>query len=56
MEIDTEMIKKINEKADADEIKELARKKGMITMMEDGLIKAKLGVTTIEEILRVTRD
>ena len=56
MDIDAEMIKKINEKADADVIKDLARKKGMITMMEDGLIKSKLGVTTIEEVLRVTRD
>lgn len=56
MDIDAEMIKKINEKADADVIKDLARKKGMITMMEDGLIKSKLGITTIEEVLRVTRD
>lgn len=56
MDIDAEMIKKINEKAEADEIKELARKKGMITMMEDGLVKSKLGITTIEEVLRVTRD
>lgn len=56
MDIDTEMIKKINEKADAEQIKELARKKGMITMMEDGLVKSKLGITTIEEVLRVTRD
>lgn len=56
MDIDAEMIKKINEKADADVIKDLARKKGMITMMEDGLVKSKLGITTIEEVLRVTRD
>jgi type IV pilus assembly protein PilB len=56
MDIDAEMAKKINEKAEANEIKDLARKKGMITMMEDGLIKSKLGITTIEEVLRVTRD
>jgi len=56
MDIDEEMTKKINTKANADEIKDLARKKGMITMMEDGLIKAKQGITTIEEVLRVTRD
>ncbi|PIU98394.1 hypothetical protein COS61_01660 [Candidatus Wolfebacteria bacterium CG03_land_8_20_14_0_80_40_12] len=34
----------------------LAKKKGMITMFEDGLQKASTGVTTIEEILRVIRE
>ena len=31
-----------------------ARAQGMITMREDGLIKIAQGLTTIEEILRVT--
>ncbi len=56
LEIDEEIIKKINERASASEIKNLARKKGMITMLEDGLIKAKQGITTIEEVLRVTKE
>ena len=30
-----------------------ARKQGMITMYQDGLLKALQGVTTIEEINRV---
>ena len=50
------MIKKINEHASAAEIKSLARKSGMVTMLEDGLTKAKQGITTIEEVLRVTRE
>jgi type IV pilus assembly protein PilB len=33
-----------------------ARKSGMITMFEDGLRKAALGMTTVEEVLRVIRE
>jgi type II secretory ATPase GspE/PulE/Tfp pilus assembly ATPase PilB-like protein len=33
-----------------------AIKDGMITMVQDAFIKAKRGITTIEEILRVTKD
>jgi type IV pilus assembly protein PilB len=40
----------------SDEIQTLAMKEGMITMQLDGFIKAALGMTTIEEILRVTRE
>lgn len=36
-------------------VKEL-RKEGSITMLEDGLRKATIGMTTIEEVLRVIRD
>jgi type II secretory ATPase GspE/PulE/Tfp pilus assembly ATPase PilB-like protein len=39
-----------------DGLKELAKKKGMLTMFEDGLRKAELGMTTIEEVLRVIRE
>jgi len=35
-------------------IKEVGRKEGMITMREDGLKKAASGLTTLEEVLRVT--
>lgn len=40
----------------SEEIQNLAIKEGMITMQLDGLIKAALGMTSIEEILRVTRE
>jgi len=56
MEVDEGMIKKINERATADQIKTYARECGMVTMLEDGLIKAKLGITTINEILRVSKE
>ncbi|TAN34163.1 hypothetical protein EPN28_00270 [Patescibacteria group bacterium] len=56
MEIDEELTKKINARANADEIKAYARTHGMLTMLEDGIIKAKMGVTSISEVLRVTKE
>jgi general secretion pathway protein E len=38
------------------ELEQLARDAGMRTMYEDGIAKALAGVTTIEEVLRVTED
>jgi type IV pilus assembly protein PilB len=50
----TQTIKElIVKEATADEIEEQAKKEGMITMVEDGFIKAAQGITTIEEVLRV---
>lgn len=43
-------------KADAGQIKAEAQKLGMATMLEDGWKKAENGVTTLEEILRVTKS
>jgi general secretion pathway protein E len=40
--------------ADAGELQAAAQKEGMDTMYEDGLRKAVAGLTTIEEVLRVT--
>jgi type IV pilus assembly protein PilB len=37
-------------------LRKLARKKGMVTMFEDGLRKTERGMTTIEEVLRVIRE
>ncbi len=34
----------------------LAKRKGMVTMLEDGVRKAELGLTTMEEVLRVIRE
>ena len=42
--------------ATADQINEQAQKEGMLTMTEDGFIKAAQGLTSIEEILRVTKE
>ena len=38
------------------ELEQLARDAGMRTMYEDGIAKALAGLTTIEEVLRVTED
>lgn len=40
----------------SDEIQNKAISEGMLTMQLDGLIKAMIGMTSIEEILRVTRE
>lgn len=40
---------------DADTIKRFAASRGMSTMMEDGCDKAASGITSLEEVLRVTR-
>ncbi|HEY7903261.1 MAG TPA: type II secretion system ATPase GspE [Casimicrobiaceae bacterium] len=42
--------------ANAAELKSQAMKDGMLTMYEDGLRKAVAGTTTIEEVLRATRE
>jgi general secretion pathway protein E len=38
------------------EIKEYAVSRGMKTLRDDGLARATAGITTIEEVLRVTQD
>ncbi|MBI4689881.1 MAG: type II/IV secretion system protein [Nitrospirae bacterium] len=53
----TEGIKKlIVEKATATEIKEQALKEGFSPMRNEGLLKVVEGLTTIEEVLRVTQE
>ncbi|MFZ1301673.1 MAG: GspE/PulE family protein [Candidatus Microsaccharimonas sp.] len=48
--------KLIMSRATSDQIQGQAIREGMITMQIDGLIKALRGETTIEEVLRVSRD
>jgi len=33
-----------------------AKRQGMITMQQDGILKALNGITTIEEVLRVAEE
>jgi type IV pilus assembly protein PilB len=42
----------ISRKASLGEIKDQARKEGMVTLAEDGIMKALAGVTTVEEIMK----
>lgn len=46
----------ITKQANADEIARQARSEGMLSMMEDGIIKAARGLTSIEEVLRATKE
>lgn len=46
----------IVKRASTEEIENQAIADGMVTMGQDGFIKALMGVTTVEEVLRVTRE
>jgi len=46
----------IMKRSDADEIRKQAEEEGMKTMIEDGIKKALSGLTTVEEVLRATRE
>jgi type IV pilus assembly protein PilB len=46
----------ITAKADSDTILRQAVQEGMTTMLNDGLAKVQQGVTTIEEVVRVTKE
>lgn len=54
--IDSIISSAISSGSNADVLKELARKNGMVTMFEDGIVKSKQGITTLEEVLRATRE
>lgn len=41
------------EEATADKIKRVATSQGMLTLRQDGLEKVRLGLTSVEEIVRV---
>lgn len=44
----------ILDRASTSEIRNLAMQQGMLTLREDGLVKIRKGITTIEEVLRET--
>jgi type IV pilus assembly protein PilB len=54
--IDDEIKHAIIDKQDATTIRKFAQKKGMRTMLEDGIEKAIRGETTISEVLRVSKE
>lgn len=56
LEVSPEVINLIANKATSADLQAQARKEGMELMIEDGIKKAKEGVTTISEVLRVSRD
>lgn len=56
LEMDEEMGKLVTTNATSDVIEQKAKEKGMRTMNEDGFIKAVQGITSLEEVIRVTKE
>lgn len=54
--IDDEIRRLILQNADANELRQTARKLGMKTILEDGARKVRLGITTLSEVFRVTQE
>jgi general secretion pathway protein E len=53
--IDSDIRQMISERVSAQDIKNYAAEKGMKTLFSDGLNKVMRGVTTLQEVLRVTQ-
>lgn len=56
MEINDEIGQLILTKASRSELQKAAIKNGMTTIAQDGFVKSKGGITSIEEVLRVTKE
>jgi general secretion pathway protein E len=54
--VDDELRRLVLRRAEAKELQRAALAGGMLSMYEDGMMKALAGATTVEEVLRVTRD
>lgn len=56
MDVDENIQKLIVARATSADIQRKAQERGMVTMRQDGYLKALQGITTIEEVNRVTSD
>ena len=54
--VDDNLRRMVLKTSDANQINELAVRQGMITLQQDGIQKVMAGITTAEEVLRVTRS
>lgn len=54
--VDDEIRKLILNSAASNQVRETARKRGMITLMENGSKKIEAGMTTLSELFRVTQE
>jgi len=54
MFVDNEIRDAINQRKTTEEIREIAIKKGMKTLFQSGIIKVNKGITSLEEVLRVS--
>jgi type II secretory ATPase GspE/PulE/Tfp pilus assembly ATPase PilB-like protein len=46
----------ITRNPDVNQLRKLARERGLVTLRQDGLDKVLKGLTTVDEILRVTEN
>jgi type II secretory ATPase GspE/PulE/Tfp pilus assembly ATPase PilB-like protein len=51
---DDVMFERISQGASLNELRDLARAGGMVSLRTDGIEKVKAGITTLEEVYRVT--
>jgi len=56
LEVSPKIMTLIVENATSKEIQSTAMKEGMVTMLQDGILKARDGCTTIEEVLAATKE
>ncbi len=56
METEEDIRREIVARADAGTLRAAARRQGMRTLKEDGWLKVTAGLTTLEEVLRVTQE
>jgi type II secretory ATPase GspE/PulE/Tfp pilus assembly ATPase PilB-like protein len=56
MELNDEIRKLIMSNGDASEITAAAKRNGMQSLREDGWNKVRLGITTADEVMRVTQE
>lgn len=56
IELDTPVRESILKKCSTNEIRTVAIERGMVPMINDGFEKAKQGITTIEEVLRIAHE
>ena len=54
MEVTPRVREAIRPKTEAVALEQIARREGMATMIEDGVSKCRAGLTTIDEVFRVT--
>jgi type IV pilus assembly protein PilB len=56
LEMTTKIRKLVTEGATSETLDAAARKEGMVSMVEDGFYKMVQGITSLEEVLRVTKE
>lgn len=56
LDVTEKISKMIMEHATSDDLLKEAKANGMLTMVEDGYLKSLEGITTIEEVMRVSRE